>query len=68
MATSNMYRKFCEVWTRGFWVMWVDRQTHRHREADRNTLHCSWGKSKNYYTAEWNDLSSTATQSDTGGV
>jgi len=26
MATDNMYRKFCEVWTRG---LQADRQTHK---------------------------------------
>jgi len=36
-ATGNMYRKFYEIWTCGFWDMRVDKQTNRH--ADHNTLH-----------------------------
>jgi len=36
-ATVNMYGKFREVWTCGFWDMRADRQTDRH--AHRNTLH-----------------------------
>ena len=33
-ATGNTYRKFGEIWTRGFWGMRADRQTDR--SVDRN--------------------------------
>jgi len=36
-ATGNMQRKFCGVWTCGFWDMQTDRQTDRQRQADRQT-------------------------------
>jgi len=43
IETSNTRRKFCEVWTCGFWDMQAERQTERHKDC--STLHPSWGQS-----------------------
>ena len=32
MAIINMYKKFCEFWTCGFWDMWADRHAYRHTD------------------------------------
>ena len=36
-ATGNMYRRFDEIWTCGFWDMRAGGQTDRHTDTDRNT-------------------------------
>jgi len=37
--TGNMYRKFEEIWTGGFWDMWVDRQTDRQTDRQNVQMH-----------------------------
>jgi len=34
MTTDNVHKKFDKVWACGFWDMWVERQTHRHRHTE----------------------------------
>ena len=46
-ATRNLCRKFCKVWSCGFWDMRTDRQTYRH--AHRNTSHSCRGWNNNLW-------------------
>ena len=45
MATVNMYRKFCEVWSCGFWDMLTQRHTDRQTCQSQYFTHLQGGQS-----------------------
>jgi len=39
MATANMHKKSCEIWTSCFWEMWADRQTDKQTDKHTHSSH-----------------------------